>query len=62
MRCAHSFTGQDVISLKPNNACKKQLCLALEWVKNCPSRVLFVTFGSSAGQILVQVLTKFDCP
>ena len=41
---------------------KKTLRLALEYVKNCPPGVSFIAFGCSAGQILVQKITKFDRP
>ena len=30
------------------DTCKKTLCLALEYIKNCPLGVSFVTFGSVA--------------
>ena len=57
-----SFTGQGAISQKLNNACNKMLCLALEYIKNCQSRVSFVGFSYLDGQILIQKFTKFDRP
>ena len=38
----------------------KTLCLALEYIKNCHSEVLFIALGGSVDQILVQTFTKFD--
>ena len=39
---------------KKNNICNKILCLALEHIENCRSRVSFVTFICLDGQILAQ--------
>ena len=39
---------------KKNNICNKMLCLALEHIENCRSRVSFVTFICLDGQIMVQ--------
>ena len=47
-------------SQKQNDNCSKTLCLAVEYVKNCQSGVLFVTLGCLDGQILVQKFTKFN--
>ena len=47
-------------SQKKNDNCSKTLCLAVEYVKNCQSGVLFVTLGCLDGQILVQKFTKFN--
>ena len=38
----------------------KTLCLALEYIKNGHSGVLFIALGGSVDQILVQTFTKFD--
>ena len=58
----YSFTGQGVISQKPNDIFQKMLCLALEYIKNCRSGLSLAPLGCSAGQILVQKSTKFDRP
>ena len=58
----YSFSGQGVVSQKPNSTSKKTLRLALKWVKNCQSGLLLVALGCSAGQILVQEFAKFDHP
>lgn len=52
----YSFSGQWAthVSPKPNNTCNKTLCLALEYIETCWSRVLFVVFGCLDGQIWVQ--------
>ena len=61
MKCVQ-FTGQQAISQKLNDICNKTLCLALEYVKNCQSRVSFIAFSCLDGQILVQKFPKFDRP
>ena len=54
----YSFIGQRAISQKQNDSCSKTLCLALEYIKNCQSGVLFVALGCLDGQILVWKFTK----
>ena len=61
MKCVQ-FTGQRAISQTLNDVCNKTLHLALEYVVNCRSRVLFVAFSCLDSQILVQNFPKFDRP
>ena len=56
----YSFIGQRDISQKQNDSCSKTLCLAVEYVKNCQSGVLFVALSCLDGQILVWKFTKFN--
>ena len=56
----YSFIKQRAISQKQNESCRKTLCLAVEYVKNCRSVVLVVALGYLDGQILVQKFTKFN--
>ena len=58
--CTCRFIGQRTISQKRNDSCSKTLRLAVEYVKNCQSGVLFVALSCLDGQILVQKFTKFN--
>ena len=54
------LTRQETISQKATYTCNKMLCLILDYVKNCPSGVLFVALGSFSWSDLVHEFTKFE--
>ena len=52
------FTGKGAIIQKPNDACNKTLCLALECTLQ--TGISFVALGCLDDQISVRMFTKFD--